>query len=705
MPHRETISVEGKNCWFRARSGRVSFIVDAKDYFDAFAFSVEQAKYSVLITGWDIDSRLQLRPGGESDRFPGKLGDFLNAIVSKRKDLHIYILIWDFSMIYLFEREFMPVFRLNWRNHPRIHFRFDGNHPAGAAHHQKIVVVDDCIAFSGGLDLTARRWDTAEHRPDDPRRIDPWGAPYQPFHDVQIAVDGEAAFALGRIVRERWYWATGQRIPVFARSGFDPWPAGLKPDLQDIQVAISRTIPKWGGRPEVREVEALFLDMIRAARKKIYIENQYVTSAKIGEALAARLRQPDGPEVVMVVSHECSGWLEQSTMGVYRARLLKNLRRADGNGRLFIYYPALPRIEIHSKVLIVDDDMLRIGSANLSNRSMGIDTECDLMIEAAGEHRIREAIAGFRNRLLGEHLGVEPSEISQKEISEGSLGGAVENIRRSTGKIEPLSDEKDVFETIYCDTIVCDPERPINADQLLAYMLPEDIQKPEKGRLMSLVAVLAALGAIAAAWHWTPLSVWINPDVISAFLLPFQDSFAMPLLITVAYIAGGFVIPVTILVIMTVLFFSPASGFFYSLLGCIASASVSYGIGYILGRDMIRRLAGKKTNRVSRHITRHGFIAVIFLRLAAIAPFTVINLIAGASRVRFKDYFFGTLIGMTPGVFALSFFGDRLRAAIRYPNTESLFILAGIVTVFLIAGGWITKRFGNYRQASIGMKQ
>ncbi len=175
MPREKQIAAEGKNCWQRKHSGRVSFLIDAQSYFESFASAAEQARHSIFIIGWDIDSRLILKPGTGNDK--NTLGDFLNDIVRKNSKLHIFILTWDFSMIYLFERELMPVFRLDWRTHPRIRFRFDGHHPSGASHHQKIVVIDDAVAFSGGIDLTARRWDTSEHQPDDPRRIDPWGAP------------------------------------------------------------------------------------------------------------------------------------------------------------------------------------------------------------------------------------------------------------------------------------------------------------------------------------------------------------------------------------------------------------------------------------------------------------------------------------------------------------------------------------------------
>ncbi|MDD5232996.1 MAG: VTT domain-containing protein [Syntrophales bacterium] len=693
MPQGKVIAVEGINCWRRVHTGRAAFLVDAKAYFEALVAAARQARQSILIAGWDIDSRLELKPDRPESHDPARLGEFLNNLVSERNDLHIYILTWDFAMIYLFEREFMPLFKLNWRTRSRIHVRFDGNHPLGASHHQKIVVVDDSVAFSGGFDLTARRWDTPEHRSEDPYRIDPWGAPYHPFHDVQIMVEGEAAACLGEIFRERWRRATGRSIPAAAPA--DRWPPGVRPDIDNVQAAIARTFPKWGNYPEVREVERLFIDMLSSARKSIYIENQYFTSSLIGNILAGRLRAENGPEIVMIVPARCSGWLEQNTMGIYRDQLLRMLRKADISGRLRVYSPALPGLEIHSKVLIVDDELLRIGSANMSNRSMGLDTECDLMIEAGGESRVREAIVLFRRRLIGEHLGTDAGEVAAAEEAEGSLVGAVESIRRKSGKIRELEPENEDRGSAICDEVICDPEKPMNADYVLARMLPEEVKDRRGTRPLSLVALLAALGALAAVWHWSPLGEWIRPEVISSLIAPFRENTLIPFLVPAVYALAGLVIPITILIISTVLIFDPLYAFFYSLIGCLSSASLSYGIGQTLGRDLIRRIAGKRANRVSRHIVRHGFFAVILLRVTAIAPFTVINLIAGASRIRFRDYFLGTLIGEVPGVFALTLFGDRLGAAIRYPNPQSLLLLAGIVLLFLSGSYWLTRHIAR----------
>ena len=192
--------------------------------------------------GWDIQASARLRPDGMPHGLPEDLRGFLNTVVARRRALRVYLLDWNFSLLCSLERELLPLVQLGWRTHRRIRFHLDANHPLGACHHQKIVVVDDSVAFLGGLDLTTGRWDTSAHAADDPRRIGADGSPYGPFHDVQVAVEGQAAAELGALARERWRRATGRRIGTPHRRA-DAWPRDLRPDLEEVDVAIARTDP------------------------------------------------------------------------------------------------------------------------------------------------------------------------------------------------------------------------------------------------------------------------------------------------------------------------------------------------------------------------------------------------------------------------------------------------------------------------------
>ena len=209
---KKRIIYEGRNCWREVKAGRAAFLIDAESYFTALSSTLQKAERDIIIIAWDLDSRLQLLRDGMKSDMPSKLRDFLNALVANRPGLHIHILEWDFSVIYALEREPFPLIKMEWQSHKRLHFRLDGRHPVGASHHQKIVTVDDAVAFVGGIDLSRGRWDTSDHAVDDPRRRDPSGKAYPPFHDVQMVVDGEAAAVVGELARERWRRATGGPI-------------------------------------------------------------------------------------------------------------------------------------------------------------------------------------------------------------------------------------------------------------------------------------------------------------------------------------------------------------------------------------------------------------------------------------------------------------------------------------------------------------
>ena len=158
------------------------------------------------IIGWDIHSETPLvGPSGRvDDGLPVTLGPFLAALLAAKPDLRINILIWDFAALYAVEREWNSADKFTAGCDGRIQFCLDSSLPLGSSQHQKIVVIDNAVAFSGGLDLTIRRWDTSEHLADHPLRRDPDGEPYPPFHDVQCMVEGEAAAALGEIAAARW---------------------------------------------------------------------------------------------------------------------------------------------------------------------------------------------------------------------------------------------------------------------------------------------------------------------------------------------------------------------------------------------------------------------------------------------------------------------------------------------------------------------
>lgn len=693
----------GHNCWRVEHADRLAFLVDGADYFRAFREAAVQAERSIWIIGWDFDSRCLLVKD-PLDRLPNRLGAFLLTLLSCRRKLHIYVLPWDFHMIYAFEREWWPPSRL--LSHRRLHFHMDDTHPLGASHHQKVVVIDDAVAFAGGLDFAQCRWDTPEHRPGDPWRTFPDGRPCRPFHDVQVMVDGHAALALGELARERWLRATCSRIAIsHSARRRDLWPASVKPDLENVQVGIARTLPQYGSNPEVREVERLYLDAIQAAQRFIYIETQYLTSKAIGAALASRLEEPNGPQILIVLHPSSDGWLEQHTMDVLRGRLLGRLRAADKHGRLGLYYPHLPGLmhqcmSVHSKVLIMDDELARVGSANLSNRSMGFDTECDLAVEASGHSHIRQGIAAFRNRLLAEHLGVAVSTVQESFAQEQSPIAAVENLRcgERTLKIFDGQIPSDL-DSLVPDSEIVDPYRPLDPGTVAGCLIPEEIQRPVHLTLIKGALLLLALLTLAALWHWTPLRQWLDIPMLVDHVARFSHHPAAPFAVIGGFLVGGILIaPVTILIAVTVLAFGPLLGFLYSFLGMTLSAVLTYGLGHVLGHHLVERLAGSRLHKLSRRLAQRGLLTMIAVRILPIAPFTVINTVAGASHIRFRDFFLGTIIGELPGLLAVSIFVDQVNETVRNPGPGSFLFLAGVAGIIILGALWLQRRLGRHAE-------
>lgn len=698
----KNILKEGRNCWRISPARRTAFLIDAADYFNAFVSAVEQARHSVFIIGWDVSARLRLHRSEESRAVPDELESFLAALLCRRPELNVYVLEWDFAVVFALERDLLPVFNLGWDSHSRLHFALDSCHPVGGSHHQKIVVVDDCLAFVGGLDLTRRRWDTPEHNAEDPRRVDPEGRSYRPFHDVQIAVEGDAAAALGELARQRWHRATGERLSS-PGSADSCWPSHLEPDLENVPVAIARTQPAYEEAKAVQEIKALYLDAFAAAHRSIYIENQYVTSATLADALAARLREENGPEVILALPYGCDGWLEEITVGVLRHAFLHRLREADRFNRLRVCYPIIPGLgdaylNLHAKVLIVDDQLARIGSSNLSNRSLGLDTECDLAIEANGDQFVQVSIARLRHRLLGEHLGVDAEKVAALERGKGSLLAVLDSLRGGERTLELLPEDDARWADVAIPAAaLLDPEKPLSPERLLNEFLPEDTPRSSRYRAGALVLFLLILIGLAAAWRWTSLGEGLSLQNLAAWGAGLRQSPATPLLVIGVYLfASLLAVPITLLIALTAIAFAPPVSFAYALVGSVLAAMLTYGIGYFMGRATVRRLAGTRLNRLSRRLGRRGLITVITARILPLAPFSIVNVVAGASHIRFRDFALGTAIGLLPGIIVLTLLGNRLVNAIRHPDLGSFVWLAAAVALVAIGlrylPGWLSER-------------
>ncbi|MGE0118364.1 MAG: VTT domain-containing protein [Dongiaceae bacterium] len=669
----------------------MAVLVDAAAYFAALRRAMRKARHVIYIVGWDINSRTRLvgESGEPDDGLPATLGDFLCALVRDNPDLSIKLLLWDYSVVYSFEREPMPSLTLQWKTPPQIELCLDDVLPIGSSHHQKLVVIDDAVAFCGGLDLTVRRWDSSAHRPADPVRTDPAGMPYPPFHDVQMLVDGSAAQALAELVRRRWSHAACEKLsPV--RATADPWPEAVAPDFQDASVAISRTEPAYMDRLEVREVETLFLDMIGAARRSIYIEQQFLTYAKLAPCLADALREKPQLEVLVVVPKTHHSWIGERAMLVGRSRFMEHLHGAGVGDRVRLMHPQVCRdgqtadVMVHSKAMIVDDRLLRIGSANLCNRSMGTDTECDLTIEAAVAAD-RAGIARIRNRFIAEHCGAGVAEVHALIRKTGSVLAAIDALAGRGRCLREITLEPSGAEEMLAPIeALADPERPID---VTSFINGFGNAVPARRRLRDVARIGVAVAAVlllALAWRYTQLSDLTNPGVLQAFMAKAAATAWAPLIAVAIFVLAGLVgLPVTALIAATAVTFGAWPGVAYSAAGAMASALVTYALGSWIGAGALRRLIGPRLSRIRRGIARQGILAITSIRLVPIAPFTLVNLVAGALRIPPVDYIVGTALGLAPGLLAMSLLGDQIFEIFSDPSLSEIGAFAGLLVAWI----------------------
>ncbi|WP_324827656.1 phospholipase D-like domain-containing protein [Qipengyuania zhejiangensis] len=430
--------------WRYAHADRVHVAIDAANYFSLMQAAMLNARFRIFLVGWDFDTRIHLADGrhwwqrGWKSKYPARLGGFIAWLVRHRPTLEIDILKWSFGVFKFTFRGSMWWDLLRWARHKRIDFKFDNAHPVGCSHHQKIAVLDSTFAVCGGIDMTVQRWDTRDHVEHDPMRKTPSGFEYGPWHDASMMMEGDVAEALGDLGRDRWIRAGGTPLVPMKRTDRSLWPDGLEPDFENVEIGIARTRAAYRDWDAVNEIQDLFVLHIARAKKFIYAESQYFAARKVCEAIISRMEEDDPPEVVVVHPANADGWLEQQAMDHARAELVRCIEEADHKGRFSIWTPLTGEtpIYVHAKIMIVDDEILRIGSANLNNRSMGLDSECDVFVDAArpGNDHARDGVAAIRRSLMAEHIGLDADEIDELIERHGSIAAMIDHSQSDGGR-------------------------------------------------------------------------------------------------------------------------------------------------------------------------------------------------------------------------------------------------------------------------------
>lgn len=459
--------------WRYARASRASLVVDGADYFAHMQAAMLQARQRIFLIGWDFDTRIHLGVGrrwwqkGWRRIPPRRLGSFIPWLIRSNRNLEVLILKWGVGALAFILRGTMFLDVLRWAPRRRIQFKFDSAHPFGCSHHQKIVVIDEAFAVCGGIDMTAGRWDTPQHLPHDRLRRGPGRKTYGPWHDMSLMMEGEVAVALADLGHQRWCHAGGRNLPRCAPPADSAWPDKLVAQFTDVEIGISRTRAAHGNLPQVTEIEQLFVRQIAAARRYIYAENQYFASRAVCEAIARRLSEPDPPEVLIINPATAEGFLEVVAMDFARAELVEAVEALDTHDRFAIFAPYAADdvpIYVHAKLLIVDDQVLRVGSANFNNRSMGLDSECDVFVDCArpGNASASAAIRAIHHSLLAEHCGISPDAVAAMLQQHGSMAGMIKALAGQPGLRlrrfhPPVLGE---VERLLATRKTLDPERP-----------------------------------------------------------------------------------------------------------------------------------------------------------------------------------------------------------------------------------------------------
>lgn len=682
-----------KNCWRSSEAEFAALLIDCENFYRAIHNAICKAKHSIFIIGWDIDSRIRLLRGEEerNSPWPSVISDLLARKASENPQLNVYLLRWDSSLSFFTKRELLLKEVWDQKTPDNVHTWLDGSIPMGGCQHQKVIVVDDEVAFSGGMDIAVQRWDSRDHPVVELEREDENGI-YSPLHDVQSVMAGPVVAQFAELVRWRWDRVADVRsapMRQLERRRLDApppaWPDGVSPLFRQIPCAIARTIPFMDDVPPVQEVRHMFLDLIQSAEDFIYLENQFASRQEIAEALNARLKTCKKLRVLIISTYRPKSTFECEAYWASRIDFKSILEDGIETHRVQMLYSSAYDEEgnfahkrIHSKVSVFDDKYLVVGSSNLSNRSMSLDTECDLVFSADNDQHRRQILYA-RNDLIGEHSGRTPEQVEKTLAGKRGL----EKLLKPTGKYAYRLNE--VEDELFTDKSLqlvmqpfSDPEEPMLPPLPMLNGRRFFLGNPSRKLVMLGTLVGVTLLMVGLAWlaqHYIP---GFSAEEVRALLEQSRGTWwGLPVVCLVYVIAGIFFFPVTVLSVAVAAVFGPVWGPLYGICGALLSAALLFGVGHLLGLKGLRKLGGAKVRTIDEKFRRSGIIGVAAVRLLPIAPYSLVNLVAGISSITLLQFMGGTFLGMFPTMIAKGLVGDSLTQIFVNPSPLSVAYLVG----------------------------
>lgn len=704
MHSENTIFNPSENCTTVSNARFAAPIVDYANYYRALHEAISKATKTIFIVGWDIDSRIRLLRGQEekSSSLPSVISKLIAHRAKQIPDLEVYLLRWDSSLAFFAMREVWAKEVWDDCTPDNVHTVLDSSIPMGGSQHQKIVIIDDELAFSGGMDVAVHRWDTREHHVDEPERDDGDGS-YGPLHDVQVAVSGPVVKQLSELVRWRWNRLVSDhqrvsQLPDQAITDTLPqcWPDSVDPMFENITCGLAQTVPFMDDEEPVQEVRKMLLALIESAEHFIYIENQFASRGEIAEALNKRLKACPGLRVLIFSSYQPEGTVETETYWAGRIDFKRILQNGVEKERVLMAYSSSTNKQglsghkrVHAKVMVVDDRHFVVGSSNLSNRSMSLDTECDLIFEAScAAHKSK--IAWFRNDLISEHAGWSIDEVQEFIDGEETFTKLTQCKSEYSYCLREAKDE--IFTDQRLQQIITpfgDPEQPI----LPSIPLPRGkrfyLPNPSKRLLIVSAAIFIIVFLVGGGYLLSQNVDWMNKEHLQSSLQSLHNSpWAFPAVCGIYIVAGLLFFPVTVLSLAVAIVFGAFWGVVYGMAGAIASTTVLFLIGKLLGDRGLRGLAGPRISKIDRKFADNGVLGVAVLRNIPIAPFSLVNLVAGISSIKLVHFLIGTFIGMFPLMVVKALVGDSIADIFRDPSPKHIsFLVGGVVTWIAIAYG------------------
>jgi phosphatidylserine/phosphatidylglycerophosphate/cardiolipin synthase-like enzyme len=372
------------------RGNSVEILIDGSEALPIIADELRRARSHVHLTGWYFSPDFALVREGEQVVLR-------NLLAELAERLDVRVLVWAGAPLPTFRPSRSDVRKMRDQlvGRSAIQCALDSKERPLHCHHEKTIVIDDRLAFVGGIDLTSETGDRYDSKAHPARASLGW-------HDACARIEGPAVSDVAEHFRLRWREVTDETLAPVTAS---------KSSAGTVEVQVVRTIPEQiysaVPRGDFRVLES-YLRAIQAAKRFIYLENQFLWSPEIAAALLAKLAEPPSQDfrlLLLLPAKPTSG--EDDTRGV-----LAELIEQDEDAGLILACtlyarsgPAADPVYVHAKIGIIDDDWLTLGSANLNEHSLFNDTEMNLVTHE------RELVVSTRRRLWAEHLELPIEEI------------------------------------------------------------------------------------------------------------------------------------------------------------------------------------------------------------------------------------------------------------------------------------------------------